>query len=236
MLHHRNLAAKMRRRSRRFLRYCGPLRLGQTSVGFIVAVALIFLWTMERPAAAVVVAPTGHTENEYFTLYWEYDLAAGHGSLMLKAMDIPDVDRVDVTLASFSTRGVGLWPGWEPYDPSWHRLGVVGQEAGQDVYGYDRWYHYDAASPVLSAASFGSLIFPTEGVTLGVRQMTLGGYLVGAEGSTLSGIATAIGPLTMDFVTVQAVPEPGTIALAGLGAVLASAVAKRRPDEDEPAA
>lgn len=231
MSRHRSLVVRIHCRIRRFVRSVRPIRVGQTSSGLVVAAALILLWGLEQPVAAGTV--TGSSENQYFRLNWEYDLEAGAGGLQLLPKDIPGADRLYVDYAWFTTHGVRLWDGSHIRDNDWYGPEQVGTENGQSVYMYDRNGFYDLTDPVTSAASFCFMTFPKTGVTLVPGQLNLWGRVTALDGTGMSSIVASFEPLVMDFVTVQAIPEPGTIALMGVAAAVAGAVGKRRQEPDK---
>jgi hypothetical protein len=230
-----SLSVRMHCRVRRFLRKSRPVRLGQTPLGLLVAATLILLWGLERPAAAAFVS--GSSENEYFTLSWLYDLEYGRGELYLQGKERLITDGVVLHGASFTTRGIapefttgrGILQYWgAPVD--------IGVDKGQHVYEYN-FSARGALGLGLPAIGSASLRFPSTGVELVASKMTIAGGFMGLTSGIgngfVSGIVRPFGPVTMDYVTVQAIPEPGTVALAGVAAAAAVAGWRRRREDDQ---
>jgi hypothetical protein len=204
-------------------------------VGLVVAAALILLWGLERPAAAAVV--TGSSQNEYFTLSWLYDLENGWGTFYLLGKERLITDGVAVQEASFTTRGIApeFTPGWGILRYSGPPVDL-GIDQGQHVYQYN--LNAGGASHFgLSAILSASLRFPSTGIELIASKMTIAGGFMGLTSGITSGFVSGIvrpfGPVTMDYVTVQAIPEPGTIALAGAAAAAAVAGWRRRREDGQ---
>lgn len=227
----RSLAVRMHCRIRRLARKSRPVRLGQTPVGLIVAAALILLWGLERPAKAEFVR--GSSESEYFTLSWAYDLEASIGSIHLRPKDDPGVRHISLQEASFTTRGVILNDPSYIFGLPWPAPIDLGTENGRHILQY-KLNQEDVWCPLASAIGLSNFTFSGTQVELVPSKMVLAGDIVaGPFGglSGMSGIVGTFGPLEMDFVSVQAIPEPSTIALAGAAAAAAASL-KRRREED----
>lgn len=249
VLPRRNLSVHAYCRLRRLARRIGPIRFGQTSAGLLVAAALILLWGLERPAVAVPLAATGSNENEFFVLEWNYDLDGGVGSLIVTPKTIvpsPGSDPAPVRLwgMEFLTRGAMLMT-----EPSGARnyLGRGGRMVdGTPIFTHRLLDRETWEGIGLSGiATFGFRFFGTAvassamGVPLPVRLATTQMVCQPYTYDSRDGSYTWYPESSLEFVTVEAVPEPATIALAGLGAAAVGAVAGRRrgaDDEEKPVA
>lgn len=255
MSHRTSLAARIYCHIGRFVRRSRPVRLGQSPAGSLLAAAIIMLWGLERPAVAVPLTPIGSVENQHFVLEWDYDLSAGIGSLTLDArpFTLPNGhpgSGIGLESPRFSTRGAVL----EPLAPgnSQYELRLwqtVGQEDGIPIFEY----HLCEGFFCLSGLGGASGLSGTASYSFALR----GAYGYGPGGTSAilplqlattqliytptvyedlgqgASRAVRLPEETLEFVTVQAIPEPATIALAGIGAAVVGAVVRRRNNSDD---
>ncbi len=188
-----------------------PAALARTRPGLVAAAGLLAVWQLAAPAAAQVANP-GYSENEYFRLDWYYDLPNGRGEFTLTNRNPQEVIAVALDELEFWTFGmrfddVRMNGG---YSPLWRR------QIGQD------YLHYLSWPPILRVAhevEF-EVWYPTVNVAVANTSIHYGG------------VASAIlGPITIpsstiDFVTIQAVPDPAALSLLAVGA--AAMLTRRR--------
>lgn len=190
-----------------------PLALGRSRTGLLSAAVLLAAWQLATPAAAQVANP-GYSENEYFRLDWFYDLPHGRGEFKVTNKNPQEVIGVALDEFEFMTFGmrfdnireIGGWsPFWrEQIGPDYrYYLGYGETVRAADEVEYEVWY-------------------PTVDVAIANISVNYGG------------IASAVlGPITipsstMDFVTIQAIPEPAAVSLLAVGA--AALLTRRRVD------
>ena len=211
-------------------KFLDPVNLGQSSSGIFLAAAMILLWFgLSRSDAALALQ--GASESDYYSVSWNYDLENGIGVIRLEAKSSnPDfLDEVAVFLTSFRfiTEGVPLdMPEVEEPPFKLFEEEVVGVgSTGLPLYQYDLGEDSNPANTKIELfnrirpdgggpvdITFG---FPTAGIKLLESEV----YCEGV------GATSAIGAFTisenLDFVSVQAIPEPGSIGFLGLGAAAA---------------
>ena len=205
-----------RGRFHRFLHAIQPVELGQTPLGFLLAALMVLLWQTGRPALADPVNP-GFSENDYFRLEWDYDLPAGTGTIRFT----PDYEHGTYGLlletADFTTKGLlfnSITIGGVPAPYS-----VV--PLGSDLYKYFLLSDLQFAGPLDIDVTFPGF---------GVEPYSTG---LGYEGTATASAFPSplpIPPMTMNFVSIQTIPEPPA-ATALLAVVAAAGVyAGRRRD------
>lgn len=183
-------------RIRKFVR---PIRLGQTPQGFLLGAMLVFCWQVAQSVAGTI-SSSGFSENDFFRLEWDYDLANGTGQIRLSVNDDGLADFVlrrfssgepqDVSIfmrkLKFSTEGVPLDSiALGSSDPFGDPTSIV-------LSGVPIRYDYEAPNPNLSAfeplflltsnqsGSSQAVIdvtFPTENIALMETTMRYGGTL-----------------------------------------------------------
>lgn len=205
------------RMTRKMLRGVQPVELGQSRGGFVVAAVLIAFWQLGGTAAADAVNP-GFSENDFFRLEWEYDLSAGEGLWRIT----PDEDLSPInnllTDASFYTQGVTFDTIELDGEPA--PFGAI--DVGDGTFKY---------SLMLSAFALDRLFefrvtFPRQNVGLYSTEFQYEGLLSAAVPAPMPVIGS------MNFVTIQQIPEPAGVALLGVGAAAAGAYAGRRRDDE----
>ena len=168
-----------------------PVVLGQTGKGLLILAGLLLLWQLSDPVRAQA-QESGYSENAYFRLEWNYDLATGTGVITMWPLQDGRILLFD---ANFVTVGVlldSIWVDGSEYgEPI--ELGVVNGRA----------HHY---YPLLSAVSLESplhidLTFPTVNTALRTSYLTYSGHL------SAPSLNLGIPPQAAKFVTVQAIPS-----------------------------
>jgi hypothetical protein len=223
----------LRRKFRRLIRTIQPVVLGQTRIGFLLAAGLVGLWLAEKDAHATTQPQSsGSSENSYFKLEWDYDLAGGTGNFLFRIKDASannPFTSFDINQLYFSTTGVDLSSIKGPGGTSctiykWQETGSDGRTI----------YHYPVAhagihiqaDPADQRTFQFDLTFPTTGVRLQDSFMGLGSA-VGYSPMTF------LYPSPMNFVTIQSIPEPASIATLGLGAAAAAAGLRRKEEQGQ---
>ena len=239
-----------------YRRIIHPIQMAQTRGGLVLAVALILCWQSSQTVLAAVANP-GFSENDFFRLEWDYDLANGTGQIRFR----PNIDGMGEFFADYW----GLSPELE-HRSSFIQLDMVefrsygipfdsvtmgGNPTLIDTPGEPTIYQYreDGASPnsYFFADSFGGysemvidVTFPMENIGLVDSSLGYGGVLSAAYSEStntgypnwsLSGFFGETTPSsgapvlseqdTINFVSVQQIPEPGTAALLVSGAAVA---------------
>jgi hypothetical protein len=228
--------------TRRIRRICQPVILGQRALGFWAAAILIFCWQGTRTLQAAALAPQGYSENDNIRLEWDYDLAAGTGTLWIHSVE----EILYFGKISLYTKGMTLDSITVTSNPeNTYFAGPMdaGTEDGQNLheYAYEnpmaedpfwRWYpgfwglsavtacfhqEWNNPSVVYDYPARIDVTFPAEGVGLYESKLDYSGLLSGAPGLVF------LADQQIPFVSVEAIPEPSTVALLGLGAIGAAA-------------
>ncbi|MBI9016085.1 MAG: PEP-CTERM sorting domain-containing protein [Phycisphaerae bacterium] len=231
--------------------FINPIRLGQRSIGFVFAAFMVFLWFGYSTANAAVSAQ-GFSENEFFKLEWDYDLSNGTGLITLTrpAPFIPtQVDQILLRELTFITKDVelesltfkatnlfveeelysGLTPiitGTENNKPIW-QYGVDVESGIKSAFGFDTMplEQFDRGKNAVTI----EFDFPANAVQLMESELEYEGFhKLSALPYNGENYSTYIPKSSMDFVSVQMVPEPGTIGLLGLGGL---AIGRKRKQD-----
>lgn len=193
-----------------------PVDLGQTRGGIVVAALLLVVWQVNTVAWSDVVNP-GFSENDYFRLEWDYDLAAGAGTFILTPDDDPDILGIWLETAHFSTWGI-------PFDS----ITIDGQPApfGFEHLGDDR-YAYSLQSDMYFEDPLAvDVTFPVTKIRLLSTQFDYDGMVSSVAGPFV------MWPSSMNFVSIQQIPQPAAVSLLGVGAAAAAAFMRRGRDGD----
>ncbi len=225
-----------------------PIHLGQSTKGFLFAACLIFFWQCAH--AQATVDTQGSSENMFFKVEWEFDLENGTGLYQFRLQDPDDFNiyggnfylRIPSNFIKIETMTIDGVP----------QFGLSGLSAGLSEPAIPGQYKYPAAINLTQPLAQIEITFPTENVGLYETSMTYTGHPIidsnwpvypqgtisalqalGSPGwpEQVSGITRKVwelrGNLTMDFVTIQAIPEPTTITTLGLGAIIASTLRRK---------
>jgi MYXO-CTERM domain-containing protein len=210
-------------RARRFISEYQPVGLGQTRTGYVLAAALVALWMVERPVAAEAV--WGANENQHIRIEWFYFWEPNHyeSTVLFQLKDDPTDGLRPLALREVRFYTLGL-----PFEQQWlseswtlegpYSVGVLG---GQTLYEYTCLG--PSATPVDHYALSAIGRWRSEGAGLFNTQAS---YTIAVTPDDGSGGGWSVNG-TLDFVSVQAIPEPPSAAL-GLFAAVAGAVGRRR--------
>ena len=175
---------------------------------------LVFLWQASRPVMADIENP-GYSENEFFRLDWEYDLEAGTGWFSITPTndqyprDFLLLQYVDfVSGAPFDTYLDGHYPITYDVEP-------VGDGYRYTANNVRHWLEYRK----------NEVTFPTTEITLRESTFEFAGFTSAGMG------AIPIPPSAMNFVTIDAVPEPAAATMLGAGLVGLGLTARLRREQ-----
>lgn len=210
--------SKLMRSAAGLARALSPIDLGQTKPGLLAAAVLLGLWQLGSTASARQTNP-GHSENNYFRVDWDYDLAGGTGIISISE-NLPFrpntvfflLDQFDFTTFGQEFDRISVWNNFS-------RFRV-------DPIGGDFRYSPDPYLDFINGLTF-SVEFPSEGLELVETGLDYEGH--GYYSNSTSFFSFLISPSSMNFVSIRAiVPEPSGAASLFLGAIVAGAVSRRR--------
>jgi len=212
------------------VRLGAPVVLGQTKAGLAIAAVAILGWQLSGTARAQVPAQ-GSSENDYFRLEWEYDLTGGTALYRFVLSDDLDQDKDSLWL-------------FGQFDADGRAMDLLSRDSNS------QWYDDSGSFPAsafgfLPTGDYGmkALLGRYQGATAEVRVAfdPTDVELVQSEFEYCGALSASI-PMgapshtdfsdSMEFVTIQTIPEPNTIALLGLGAA-GAAFGRRREDEKD---
>lgn len=211
--------------ARRLISSYRPVRLGQTRTGYVLAAALVALWMLERPALAATVSEQGASENQHIRIDWWYywergDCGWGGFVVSLKDEATDGLRPVALRKVEFCTLGLPFEQLWAselgPHEPC-----PIGVLDGQTLYRYS--FVLPVTDPGGRCCLSASGPLRSEGVGLFNTQASYSVDVTPADGS--GGVWSVDG--TLEFVSVQTIPEPSPAAF-GLLAAVASIVRRRR--------
>lgn len=212
---------------RRFLVTCEPIGLGQTSSGFILAAVLVFLWLVARPIEATAAPIVGYSEDQYLRIDWEWDLAAGRGTLSFTRKRDSDYYIHDFMQLGFITAGLD-------FDSRTGSLGDhflpgqdIGEVGGRSLF-QQGFSPYDSTSAIAfpyALTAIADVTFSSEGVEVFETDISYEALLFHEYNSSMR-----LASNTLDFVSIQTIPEPATAAGLLLGGAGAVAAMRRRRD------
>ena len=205
-----------------------PIKLGQSSQGILFSIVMILLWfgTMRVGAAALV---QGSSANDSFKIDWEYDLVNGLGKItFIQPMGTEYPYSRYVLLDSFSFTTVGVELTMSETNETLFSRSEVGTINGQTIYQYDidsdeldNYVEFSFDSYYFFGSEEISFSFPTDDIQITTTKASYKGM------DMLSGAAPLALLGEMDFASVQVVPEPTTVGMLGLGAMLAAARSRK---------
>lgn len=210
--------SKLMRSAAGLARALSPIDFGQTKPGLLAAAVLLGLWQLGSTASARQTNP-GHSENNYFRVDWDYDLAGGTGIIRISE-NLPFNPNTAIFLLDrfdFTTFG-------QKFD----RIGVVENFSRfrEDPVGDDFRYSPDPYLHFINELTV-FVEFPSEGLELVETGLDYEGH--GYYSNSTTFFPFAIPPSSMNFVSIRTVvPEPtGAVSLL-LGAIVAGAASRRR--------
>ena len=204
--------------TRQWARTLRPIRFGQSRGGFLTAALLVGVWQLADSASARQ-SNRGYSENEFFGVHWDYDLAAGTGQIHISG-GYPFFPRGTVFLLDdfdFTT-----------FDQEFDSIHIRNNftRFRVDPVGNDFRYSPDPYLSFHTGASI-DVTFPTEGIELVDTGLDYAGH--GFYTNSTQAFPFVIPPSSMDFVSIKSiVPEPSGAASLLLGAIVAGAVSRRR--------
>jgi hypothetical protein len=210
--------SKLMRDAAGLFRALSPIDLGQTKPGLLAAAVLLGLWQLGATASARQTNP-GHSENNYFRVDWDYDLAGGTGLI-----------RITENLPFDPNTAVFLFDQFDftTFGQKFDRIGVVENFSRfrEDPIGDDFRYSPDPYLHFINGLTV-FVEFPSEGLKLVETGLDYEGHGYYSQSTTF--FPFVIPPSAMNFVSIRAiVPEPASALSLLLGAIVTGAVSRRR--------
>ena len=202
----------------RWARTLRPIKFGQTRGGLLTAALLLAAWQLADTASARQANP-GFSQNDFFRVDWDYDLAAGTGLINIRSRFRYGERTTIVLLDDFD---------FMTFDQDFDSIHVRDSftQFRVDPVGNDFQYSPDPYLAFINEATI-DVTFPTQGIELLDTGLDFGGH--GYYAYSTSFFPFVMPPSSMNFVSIKAVvPEPSGAASLLLGAIVAGAVTRRR--------
>lgn len=183
----------------------------------LLLVSFVSLWLVTGRAIADPLA-SGQSENDDVLLTWDYSLDSGEGTFTFQTKPrVPESEILWLDELRFDTAGLDF----DTIETSGVEYGpyniyvlsrIVGVEGVRAIVQHEV-FKWGWDSFTASAGLTFHVTFPTDGVQLRAEQFEYDGY-------TASGSHGVPSPLSgeVDFVSIQTIPEPASVAGLALGA------------------